>query len=87
MAFELASAIPAMLPSLDLALERSTLTDRECECLLWVARGKTSWEAGVILGIAERTVKKHVIEAMAKLDATSRAHAVAKAMVSGAIRP
>ena len=32
------------------------LASREAECLRWTMEGKTAWEIGVILGIAESTV-------------------------------
>jgi DNA-binding CsgD family transcriptional regulator len=66
---------------------RTELTVRERECLQWAAQGKTAWETGEILGIAERTVKKHIGSAMVKLSATTRTQAVAKAAARGLIVP
>lgn len=60
-----------------------TLTDRERECLAWVARGKTDGEIGIIIDRSPETARFHVRNAIAKLDASSRAHAVAKAMRRG----
>ncbi|HEY1035523.1 MAG TPA: helix-turn-helix transcriptional regulator [Pseudoxanthomonas sp.] len=59
------------------------LTPREAEAVLWVAQGKTSWEAGRILGVAESTVNAHVAHAAEKLNAVNRAHLVARAFVRG----
>ena len=59
------------------------LTPREAEAVLWVAMGKTSWEAGRILGVAECTMNAHVANASAKLGASNRAHLVARAFVHG----
>ena len=56
------------------------LTSRELECLLWAARGKTSWETAAIIEISESTVNFHLTNAMKKLGVFSRAHAVAKAV-------
>jgi LuxR family quorum-sensing system transcriptional regulator CciR len=56
------------------------LTARELECLRWSARGKTSWDIGVILGISESTAAFHLTNAMKKLGATSRTVAVVKAL-------
>lgn len=72
------------------ALSRRTdpearLSDREVQCLTWAARGKTSVEIAVILGITERTVRKHVGAAMGKLSVSSRAQAVARALALGVI--
>jgi DNA-binding NarL/FixJ family response regulator len=56
------------------------LTDREREVLTWVARGKTSSEIAIILGLRERTVNFFCDQAMKRLDATNRTQAVAKAV-------
>ena len=63
----------------------ASLTGREMECLLWAARGKTSWETALILEVSEVTVNFHLTNAMKKLDVYSRAHAVAKAVAFGLI--
>lgn len=60
-----------------------SLTVREAEAVLWIAQGKTSWEAGRILGVTEGTMNSHVANASAKLEASNRAHLVAKAFVRG----
>lgn len=65
---------------------RNQLSARECEILQWAALGKTAWEISVILSIAERTVKFHLIEASKKLNAVNRTAAVAKAIALGLIR-
>jgi DNA-binding CsgD family transcriptional regulator len=54
------------------------LTLREADCLAYVAEGKTDWEIAVILSLSEATVRFHLDNARAKLDAATRAHAVAK---------
>lgn len=36
------------------------LSDRQRECLLWVARGKTAAETAIILGISSQTVTQHL---------------------------
>ena len=59
------------------------LTRREAEAVLWVAQGKTSWEAGRILGVAESTMNAHVANAAEKLEASNRAHLVTRAFVRG----
>lgn len=61
------------------------LSPRERDCLTWVAAGKTDWEISQILSISQGTAHDHVRNAMAKLGASSRAHAVAVALVRGAI--
>lgn len=59
--------------------ERDMLVSaRELECLKWIAEGKTAWEAGIILGISERTVRFHLNAAREKLDCQTTTQAVAK---------
>jgi LuxR family transcriptional activator of conjugal transfer of Ti plasmids len=57
------------------------LTDREKECLKWLALGKTSMEVAQILHITERTVNFHIENAKHKLGVTSRQYAVVKAIM------
>lgn len=61
------------------------LTNREREILRWAAEGKTSWETGMILGIAERTVTFHMLGAIERLGCVNKTHAVAKAIRLGLI--
>jgi DNA-binding CsgD family transcriptional regulator len=63
----------------------SPLSEREIETLNWAMAGKTNWEISMILNISERTVKFHVQNVMRKLEASSRAHAVAIALGQGLI--
>lgn len=63
------------------------LTDREKDCMAWACRGKTMLETGIILGVAERTVKFHLAQAMAKMGVHSKFHAIAKAIELGLIMP
>lgn len=56
------------------------LTSREIECLKWATAGKTDWEIGCILGIAERTVRQHFGNIYRKLGASNRTHAAAIAI-------
>jgi DNA-binding CsgD family transcriptional regulator len=68
-------------------LNKTDLTDREKECLLWAAEGKTSWETAQILHISERTVIFHLQNATRKLNAANRQNAIARAVVMGLITP
>jgi DNA-binding CsgD family transcriptional regulator len=63
------------------------LTAREIECLHWVAAGKTSWEIGRLLSVAERTVVFHLQNATHKLGVSGRQAAIARAIVAGLITP
>ncbi|MFM0075504.1 response regulator transcription factor [Paraburkholderia sediminicola] len=53
------------------------LTAREAEVLLWLSRGKTNRDIGDILGMAPRTVNKHLEHVFGKLHVETRAAAAA----------
>ncbi|HLV28447.1 MAG TPA: LuxR family transcriptional regulator [Burkholderiaceae bacterium] len=59
------------------------LTQRELTCLQWVAIGKTSWETGRILGLAERTINFHIQNACRKLGVHGRQAAITTALRTG----
>ena len=61
------------------------LTPREVEILTLVGQGLTNKAVARRLGISVHTVKFHLEALFAKLDATSRAEAVAKGLRGGAI--
>ncbi|WP_175779769.1 LuxR family transcriptional regulator [Burkholderia anthina] len=48
------------------------LSPRQRQCLSWVARGKTSSDICMILGISRHTVEYHIAEAMKVLNVNSR---------------
>ena len=54
------------------------LTRRERDCMAFVADGKSDWDISVILGLSAATVRFHIDNARRKLDAVTRAQAVAK---------
>ncbi len=60
--------------------DKSPLSDRESEVLAWLANGKTSWEVGEILGIAEITVKKHARTIRDRLGVATTVQAVVEAI-------
>ena len=62
---------------------QSELTQREIEVLNCVARGDTSKQVAIQLGITERTVKAHLTSIYQKLGVDSRTAAVAEAMKLG----
>ncbi|KJK22728.1 LuxR family transcriptional regulator [Burkholderiaceae bacterium 16] len=63
------------------------LSDREVETLVWSARGKTSGEIAIILGLSKRTVDFHIDNARQKLGVATRIEAVVKAASAGIIKP
>lgn len=67
------------------AKSSSPLTERERECLLWTAAGKTSVEIGRILDLSEHTVNHYLNNVARKVGAVNRTQAVAYAMRNGYI--
>jgi LuxR family transcriptional regulator len=61
------------------------LTAREIECLRWASAGKTSSETAMIMDRSLETARLHMKNAIAKLNATNRAQAVANAVHMGLI--
>ncbi len=61
------------------------LTERELECLTWVALGKTDAEIGELIGRAPSTARFHVESAIEKLGVNNRARAAAVACQIGLI--
>jgi DNA-binding CsgD family transcriptional regulator len=59
------------------------LSGRELQCLEWVFAGKTSWEIGLILGLSERTINFHLLNACRKLKVYGRQAGVAQALRLG----
>ena len=60
--------------------KRFSLTGREAEVLLWIARGKSNRDIGDILGLSPRTVNKHLEQVYAKLGVENRASAAVMAL-------
>jgi len=61
-------------------LESLGLTPREAEVLLWVAQGKSNGAIAILLGMAEKTVKKHMGSIFAKLGMEGRNAATIRAL-------
>lgn len=72
------SELPAPIP---------TLSRREKECLLWVSRGKTTWDVSMIIGISENTINAYIKNAMLKLGCSGRIQAVVRAIDLNLISP
>ncbi|MBI3445117.1 MAG: helix-turn-helix transcriptional regulator [Magnetospirillum sp.] len=63
------------------------LTERERDVLQLIASGKSSKEIARHLGIAVGGVNIHFLNAMKKLGAATRAHAVARSIFLGLLLP
>lgn len=91
-----AKAIEYLLPHLHAVMLRASdgraigpdkaaigLTPRELEVLKWIKEGKCSWDIGMLLRVSERTVKFHLANVFSKLQVSTRAQALARAMQLG----
>jgi DNA-binding response OmpR family regulator len=83
----LAALIGARLARVAPASRSFSLAKRELETLTWAARGKTSAEIALILGLSKRTVDFHIENARTKLGVATRTQAVAKAAAGQLITP
>ncbi len=63
----------------DLLRRAFSLTARESEVLLWIARGKPNRDIAEILGLSARTVNKHLEQIYVKLGVENRASAAVRA--------
>jgi len=64
-----------------------SLSPRELECLLWTAQGLSSKAVARRLNVSFKTVEFHIGNAMSKLQAKTRSHAVARAIAFGFLQP
>ncbi len=64
-------------------LEPVRLTPRQIDCVLLIAKGKTDWEIGRILGLSEDTVTEHVDAARARYGVARRSQLVVRALHDG----
>ncbi len=63
------------------------LSPRERECLHWAALGKSDWDIGDALSIAESTAHRHIENAKRKFGVTTRIQAVVMALKLGEVCP
>jgi LuxR family transcriptional regulator, quorum-sensing system regulator CciR len=61
------------------------LTDRQRECGMWAARGKSDWEIARILGISEQTVIEHLKHARERYGVGKRTLLAVHALFDGTI--
>jgi DNA-binding NarL/FixJ family response regulator len=65
----------------------TSLTDREREVLIMIARGLSNTAIAAALVLSPATVKTHISRIFAKLDVRDRAQAVIAAYTAGLVRP
>lgn len=77
----LAGYFASFTRSVEGKLERDfDLTERELECLFWIAEGKTSDEIAMILGISRNTINNYITSVMRKTATKTRSEAIAFAV-------
>ena len=82
LAFECARRLDGTRPE---PIAVPTLTDRQVDCVLWAAKGKTDWETAHILGISHETVIQHLKLARDRYDVRCRAQLIVRALYDGLI--
>jgi LuxR family quorum-sensing system transcriptional regulator CciR len=61
------------------------LTDRQRDCVIWAARGKSDWEISRILGLSEDTVTEYLKRARQRYGVSKRTMLAVHALFDGAI--
>lgn len=61
------------------------LTDRQRDCLLWAARGKSDWEMSQILGLSEETVARHIKQGCERYGVNKRTLLAIRALFDGTL--
>ena len=61
------------------------LTDRQRECVMWAARGKSDWEISRILNISQQTVIEHLKHARGRYGVGTRTSLAIRALFDGTI--
>jgi LuxR family quorum-sensing system transcriptional regulator CciR len=61
------------------------LTDRQRECVMWAARGKSDWEIARVLGVSEATVGEHLRHAYERYGVSKRTLVTVHALFDGTI--
>ena len=71
----------------DELVPKATLSQRESECLLWLAKGLQGEGIAAAMSVSIDTVQFHLLNARRKLKAKTCEHALAKAIMGGLISP
>ena len=61
------------------------LTDRQRDCILWAARGKSDWEISRILGVSEETVAVHIRQGCERYGVNKRTLLAIRALFDGTL--
>ncbi len=69
----------------ELGLQPQRLTERQRECVVWAARGKSEWEISRILGVSHETVIQHLKQARERYGVGKRTPLAVHALFDGTI--
>jgi LuxR family quorum-sensing system transcriptional regulator CciR len=61
------------------------LTDRQRDCVVWAARGKSDWEIGRILGLSQQTVTEYLKRARERYGVSKRTMLAVHTLFDGTI--
>lgn len=64
---------------------KPVLTDRQRDCILWAARGKSDWETGRLLHLSEETVALHIKQGCERYGVNKRTSLVIRALFDGTL--
>ncbi len=81
--YVLLRAIGVQSPAASDGSEPRALSERQCECMYWIAKGKSSWETAQIMEISESTVNYHIKQALRYFDTNSRTVAAIRCVTAG----
>ncbi len=85
-AFEAARRMCLKADHLDEAVGSAPeLTQRQLDCLVLIAQGKSDWDVGKILGISHRTVQEHVDTARKRYGVGSRTQLIIRTLFDNQI--
>ena len=76
---ELGRVLPMLLmrlPPLYSRVQRHQLSNRQFQCLCWVAEGKNSEEIARLMGLSKYTINNYILKSLKKIGANSRSHAI-----------
>jgi LuxR family quorum-sensing system transcriptional regulator CciR len=71
------------LYSASVVRETQRLTDRERQCLILVARGKSDWVISSLLGVSENAVNRTIERAKKRMGVATRTQAIVRALHAG----
>lgn len=69
----------------NLTITPQRLTERQRECVVWAARGKSDWEIAQILGVSQETVIQHLKQARERYGVGKRTLLAVHALFDGTI--